>query len=64
MNTALEEILDLSEQLTPEEKQILIKHLQTTIPSRRLPLQLLEFDVAWPEHLTLRREDEYDDDGR
>lgn len=64
MTVQLEEILHLSERLTPEDKQLLIQHLQATLPPKRPSLQLLEFDVVWPDHLTLRREDEYDNDGR
>lgn len=64
MTVQLKEILHLSEQLTTEDKLLLIQHLQATLQPKRPPLQLLEFDVVWPDHLTLRREDEYDDNGR
>ena len=61
-----DDVVKLADQLSPEEQQALLEHLQAKrkLP-RRPPLDLLVFDVGpWPEGMTLRREDEYDDDGR
>lgn len=64
------EVVRLAEQLTPEEQQALIMHLEEQFLHRQEQIRdthrrfnetfdLLVFDVgAWPDGLTLRREDE------
>ena len=54
-----EEVLELAEQLTPEEQQHLIEALQTkSSPRKRPPLNFPVDDLgAWVEGLSLRRED-------
>jgi hypothetical protein len=64
-----DEVVRLAEQLSPIEKRALVERLQASSPEKpnkvRPPLNLLVFEVgSWPPDLTLRREDEYGDDGR
>lgn len=67
--TTVEQVYDLASQLSPEEQELLIKRLLHALSSARAHVEpdlgLWVFDVgAWPEHLTLSREDEYGDHGR
>lgn len=60
-----ETLIELVEQLPPDQRSTLIERVQHKDQRKRLSEQLLVFDVgAWPESMTLRREDEYGDDGR
>jgi hypothetical protein len=60
-----ETLVELVEQLPPEQRSTLIERVQRKNQPKRLSEQLLVFNVgAWPEGMTLRREDEYGDDGR
>jgi hypothetical protein len=54
-------VLELAEQLSPEEREILIEELQAKrTPRKRPPLNFPVDDVGpWPEHMSLRREDWY-----
>jgi hypothetical protein len=69
-DVTFEEVLHLAEQLTPADQQALIERLrQHQERDREHTFQqtfgLLVFDPGpWPDHLTLRREDEYGDDER
>ena len=66
----LDEVVQLADKLTPEERQALIVHVQKhshedTAKEFDELFGLLVFDVdKWPEALTLRREDEYGDTDR
>jgi hypothetical protein len=63
----LEDVLELAEQLTPDEQARLIEVLQAKHPrkGKRPPLNFPVDDVGpWPESLSLRREDMYGDDER
>jgi hypothetical protein len=59
----LDEVLKLAEQLTAQEQAKLIERLQEkqeTHPPFNFPV----IDLGpWPENVSLRREDWYDDDG-
>jgi hypothetical protein len=59
-----EDVLELAEQLTPEEQKQLIEALQTkSAPRKRPPLNFPVDDLgAWPESLSLRREERYIDE--
>ena len=59
-------LIRLAEQLSDEEQEELLRRLEALRPPRQRPSQTLHvFHVDhFPEHLTLRREDEYGDDGR
>lgn len=61
-----EDVLELAEQLTPEEQDKLIAELSAKRPARiRPPLNFPVDDLGpWPEGLSLRREDWYGDDER
>lgn len=61
-----EEVVRQAEQLTPEEQDELIRWLEALRAPRQRPSKTLRvFHVDhFPEHLTLRREDEYGDDER
>jgi hypothetical protein len=61
-----EDVLELAEQLSPEEQARLIDELQAKRPARqRPPLNFPVDDVGeWPEGLSLRREEWYGDDER
>ena len=63
------QVYDLASQLPPEEQEVLIRRLlqaRSDATAREDPtLGLLVLDLgAWPEHMTLLREDEYGDDDR
>jgi hypothetical protein len=62
----LDTVLQLAEQLSREEQVELLRRLEARLTPHQLPSQTLRvFHVdAWPEGLTLRREDEYGDDAR
>jgi len=58
-----ETLVELVEQLPPHQQSALIERVQHKEAFKPVSQQLLVFDVgAWPETLTLRREDEYADD--
>jgi hypothetical protein len=59
-------LVRLAEQLSEDEQAELIRRLEVMRPPRQRPSKTLRvFHVDhFPEHLTLRREDEYGDDGR
>jgi len=60
-----ETLVELVEQLPPDQRSTLIERVQHKDQPKRLSEQFLVFDVgAWHEGMTLRREDEYGDDGR
>ncbi len=66
-----ETLVELAEQLSPEDKQALIQRLQETAKQRELTVQewktLFESTVIHnpiKEPFSLRREDWYDDEGR
>ena len=61
-----ETLVELVEQLPDEQQRDLVERVRHKTTKRaRLSEQLLVFDVGeWPAGLTLRREDEYGDDGR
>lgn len=62
-----EDVVKLAEQLSPEERQALIEHLQMSGKRRaKRPSEVLQvFEVnAWGDAWTLRREDEYGDEER
>lgn len=60
-----ETLVELVEQLPPEEREALVERVSGRHKPRRLTDTLLTFEVGkWPERLSLRREDEYGDDGR
>jgi hypothetical protein len=61
-----ETLVELVSQLPPQQQRTLIERLQAQTPkSARLSERLMIFDRGeWPETVTLRREDEYGDDGR
>lgn len=65
-DVTFDEVVRLAEKLPPEQQKALADYLQARQDApKRPPLNLLVFDVGeWPEGMTLRREDEYDDDGR
>jgi hypothetical protein len=56
-------LVKLAAQLSEAEQEELIRRLEVMRPPRQRPSQTLRvFHVDhFPEHLTLRREDEYDD---
>jgi hypothetical protein len=71
LTTDFETLVELAEQLSPEDKQALIQRLQETAQERELTVQewkaLFESTVIHnpiKEPFSLRREDWYDDDGR
>ena len=56
----LEEVWELAEQLPQEDREELVKRLRI---QKRPPLNLPVIDVGpWPDELSLRREDWYDDE--
>jgi hypothetical protein len=61
-----EDVLELAEQLTPEEQAKLIERLTTKPPpTKRPPLNFPVDDLgAWKDSFSLRREDWYGDDER
>ncbi|MDZ4768015.1 MAG: hypothetical protein SGJ24_02715 [Chloroflexota bacterium] len=60
-----ETLVELVKQLPPDQRSTLIERVLHKDQPKRLSEQLLVFKVgAWPEGMTLRREDEYGDDGR
>lgn len=61
-----EDILKFAEQLSPVERARLIAELQAKRPSGKRPALIFPVDDlgAWPEGLSLRREDWYGDDER
>jgi hypothetical protein len=66
-DATFEEVIKLAEQLTPEEQEALIEHLRASKQraKQRPSATLTVFEVGvWPQGMTLRREDEYGDDGR
>jgi len=65
-NITFEDVLELAEQLTLEEQEKLIKSLESRrVRGKRPPLHFPVDDLgAWPEGLSLRREDWYGDEGR
>jgi hypothetical protein len=58
----VETIVRLAEQLSEEEQAELVRRLEALLPPHQRPSQTLRvFHVdAWPQGMTLRREDEYD----
>ncbi len=59
----LEAVLELAEQLPPEEQDELVERLRSKKTVKRPPLSLPIIDVGpWPEQQSLRREDWYDDE--
>ncbi len=65
-SVVFEQTIQLAQQLSIEERIELMLFLQSTTEQEGyLPIELLGVDVgAWPENLSLSREDIYDDDGR
>lgn len=60
-----ETLVELVEQLPPDQRSALIERVQHKEQPKPLSKQFLVFDVGdWPKDMTLRREDEYGDDGR
>jgi hypothetical protein len=61
-----ETLVELVEQLPEEQQRDLVARVQHKVAKHnRFSEQLLVFDVGdWPQGITLRREDEYGDDGR
>lgn len=61
-----EDVVKFAEQLTPEEQEKLIARLESQrVRGKRPSLNFPVDDLgAWPEGLSLRREDWYGDDGR
>lgn len=59
-------LVRLAEQLSDEEQEELLRRLVALRPPRQRPSQTLHvFHVEhFPENLTLRREDEYNDEDR
>ncbi len=58
-------ILDTPLDVSPGEYQVVLVIEEQVLPVKRPPLELPTIDVGpWPEGLSLRREDMYDDDGR
>ena len=71
LTITFDNLLELAEQLKPEEKQSLIEHLQQETKPRRLSkeefkdlLHSMIIDLPLAQPFSLRREDWYDDDGR
>ena len=66
LTITFEALVELADQLTPAEQEALRAHLEARRAQAGRPsLDLLMFDVGpWPENQTLRREDEYGDEGR
>jgi hypothetical protein len=62
----VESLVRLAEQLTEAEQAELVRRLEALrAPRQRPTLTLRVFHVdAWPNDMTLRREDEYGDDER
>ena len=59
----LEAVLELAEQLPPEEQDELVERLRSKKTVKRPSLSLPVIDVGpWPEQQSLRREDWYDDE--
>lgn len=63
---AIETLVRMVEQLSPEEREEFVRRIEPLLPLRQRPSQTLRvFHVEhFPEHMTLRREDEYGDDER
>jgi hypothetical protein len=64
--TTVETLARLAEQLSEDEQLELVRRIEALLPPRQRPSQTLRvFHVDhFPEGMTLRREDEYGDDGR
>jgi hypothetical protein len=62
----VETLVRLAEQLSEDEQVELIQRIEALLLPRQRPSQTLRvFHVdSFPEGMTLRREDEYDDDER
>jgi hypothetical protein len=60
------QVVKLAERLTPDERQALIEHLSVHQGHKKRPTETLKVFTGtdWPQGMTLRREDEYGDDGR
>ena len=59
-------LVKLAEQLSEDEQAELVRRIEALLPPRQRPSRTLRvFHVGeWPEGMTLRREDEYNDDNR
>lgn len=62
----VETLVRLAEQLSEDEQTELVRRIEALQPPRQRPSETLHvFQVdAWPEGMTLWREDEYSNDGR
>ncbi|MCB9451647.1 MAG: hypothetical protein H6672_09415 [Anaerolineaceae bacterium] len=60
----IEILVKLVEQLSEDEQVELVRRIEALLPPRQRPSDTLRvFHVEhFPENMTLRREDEYDDD--
>ena len=68
---AYEQVIELVEQLTQQEKQAVLQYLQEqmaqrelTTEERRKLFESMILDLPWDENWSLRREDWYNDEGR